>query len=302
MSNFLTKLILEQKFFNFFPKKKNNISKKKFNQNSKKNFKYLIIHKNNLIPVNKQLINLKAKFKNLNNSEKHFKLNTTDLSNITKTDNISLNLPKNQKKIFLNNYNYIKNTIHNNISYNFYKNEITKSYNNFPHINKKKNISLNFHFNENLFFSPSKNEKNSNVFYNTSMKIMKYNPNNSNNNLKGNTFNTLNKKDKNLISFTKINNSNNNDIEHMKTLSMRDLIKKKNKINLNNNNFNNNYKKQNNNLKIPLQNLFIKDKIKKFYVNSETQTEENNLIFTPKYLNSDGHRNIIVKIRKIKKN
>ena len=110
----------------------------------------------------------------------------------------------------------------------------------------------------------------------------------------------MNKNEKNLISFTKINNNFNNDNEHMKTLSMRDLMKKKDKIKLNMNNFNNNNNKiQNNNLKIPLQNLFIKDKIKKFYVNSETQTEENNLLFTPKYLNSDGHRNIIVKIRKI---
>jgi len=138
MSNFITKLILEQKFLNFFPKKKNNFSNKKFNQNTKKNFKYLIIHKNKLIPVNKQQINLKAKFKSFNNSEKHFKLNTTDLSNITKEDNISLNLPKNQKKFFLNNYNYINNTIQNNNTYNFYKNEITKSYNNFPHLKKKK--------------------------------------------------------------------------------------------------------------------------------------------------------------------
>ena len=301
MSNFITKLILEQKFYNFFPKKKFNFSKKQLNQDKKKNFKYLIMYKKKLIPVNKQLINLKTKYRSFTNSDKHFKLNTTDLSNITKNENNSLNLPKNQKNFFLNNNN-INNTINNNISYNFYKKENIKSYTNFPHLNKKKNISLNFHFNENLFFSPSKNEKNSNVFYNTSMKIMKCNINNSNNKINSNKFKTLNKKEKNLISFTKINNNFNNDNEHMKTLSMRDLIKKNDKIKLNMNNFNNNNnnnKMQNNNLKIPLQNLFIKDKIKKFYVNSETQTEENNLLFTPKYLNSDGHRNIIVKIRKI---
>ena len=43
MSNFITKLILEQKFYNFFPKKKFNFSKKQLNQKKKKNFKYLKI-------------------------------------------------------------------------------------------------------------------------------------------------------------------------------------------------------------------------------------------------------------------
>jgi hypothetical protein len=66
------------------------------------------------------------------------------------------------------------------------------------------------------------------------MKIMKCNINNSNNKINSNKFKTLNKNEKNLISFSKINNNFNNDNEHMKTLSMRDLIKKKNKINLNN--------------------------------------------------------------------
>jgi len=293
MSNFLNELIYEQKLFTLSQKNKINLSEnKKLRKNKQKNnFKYLIMHSNRLIPKNKQLINLKMKHNSFNDSKKHFKLNVSDLNNLTKINNVSLNTPKNQKKSFLDINKNINNSTNNNITYFFHNKENTKSLNIFPTINKKKQISLNFHFNGNLFFSPNKFENNNNIFYNTSMKIMKinspYSEKNSNKNFK-----TLIEKDKKIFSFNNLNNDY--DKNHMKTLSMRDIMKKKQ-------NKSNNINDNKNKLKIPLQNLFIKDKIKKYYVNSETQTEENNLLFTHKNLNSDGHRNIIVKIRNITK-